>query len=645
MANVNLQSGEAQRIRDAYQSSLGRGASDDEVSNWLSGAYGWGDASNIDPIIGAISNSDEARGRRQPSQDAPTLPTPTYGPMDNTQPQQQVGDWYQQFLGRQGSPDEINNWLSGAYGYGDQNNLDAIMKAIAGSGEALNYRPQAPPSDQPRTLPQPTYGPQGFAGGASTSSVNPEDVVRNAYRQYVGRDASDEEVQTWLSGGYGWGDKNNLQGVLSGIIQSATGKPGYQDFDYWKALGFDTADMFDANGQVKPGWSRTAKGYEYNPSAAGTPPPTGTTTTTQPPGGYQQWFTTLMQGKPSSPQALSAMEAELAKYGIKLQKDSAGNVRGRIFLPDGHAYDVVSQWGQPWTWIDRGLGGDGLTSPLGGSTARPTAPTLPGGQYNDPYTKMLEEMLKSRIGNLNTPVSDPYRDQYAAALQKRTADLNNMGEGQIKQLMDFLQKRFTDLQGPGYTGAENEVWRTQALDPIEQDRSAARKRIIERMAARGHTMESGPMQAALLEVDKAFDQLRGETQTQMASTDLARREGRQQRAETIGAQLTDIPEQRARESLDVQSALEQLSALVRNEQDARSRESLGYAGTLSDLGPQRLQLALQAMGMGGSPESLGNTLFNVAGLNQNAANLNRSNSGNLWSGLGSIAAILANRGQ
>ncbi len=48
----------------------------------------------------------------------------------------------------------------------------------------------------------------------------------------------------------------------------------YQDIAYWQGKGYGTNDMFDANGQTKPGWTRTANGYEYDPSAA-TPPPVG----------------------------------------------------------------------------------------------------------------------------------------------------------------------------------------------------------------------------------------------------------------------------------------------------------------------------------------------------------------------------------
>lgn len=48
----------------------------------------------------------------------------------------------------------------------------------------------------------------------------------------------------------------------------------YQDIAYWQGKGFGYNDMFDTTtGQMKPGWTRTGKGYEYDPAAANTPPP------------------------------------------------------------------------------------------------------------------------------------------------------------------------------------------------------------------------------------------------------------------------------------------------------------------------------------------------------------------------------------
>lgn len=527
---------------------------------------------------------------------------------------------------------------------------------VPSMGGNLNYTMGVPTS---YGYTPPSAAPSGLSrgsvsGASSGFSGDGRSQIAQAYQQYLGRGASQDEINNWWSGAYGYGAGDaGLSAILNAIANSdeakqrggsgmvlgqggdtnhgydqPTSSQPYQNFDWWSAQGVPTSQIFNTQtGQLNPGWTRTANGYER----------TGGATQSGPPGGdYRSWIMSLLGGKAPTPESLQAIEGQLNQYGVKLQKDSAGRIRGRIYLPNGMAVDLINQWGQPWTWIERGIGsGDG---PSGGGL------NLPPNQYSDANTALLETLLKNRIGALSSPVDDANRAMYEAALNERARSLA-AGNKQIDQLMGYLQKRFTDLQGPGYTGAENEVIRTGALDPIEQDRKAARDRVMERLSARGIDPKSGIAQQALLDVDKAFDALRGSTQTQLAGNELARREDRAQRAQAIGAQLADIPDQRAREQLDVYSTLANLSQLARNENDARAREAVSYGGALSDLGPQRLQLAMQAAGMGGNPSSLGSLLTQIAGLNQNASAYNAQNSNSLWSGLGTIAAIMARQGQ
>lgn len=538
-------------------------------------------------------------------------------------------DAYRNSLGREASDEELRGWESGQFGGGGVNDW---VNQIAQSPEAQQRQPQQTP----------VLNQQPNVSRPQDNSSGPDDYFNSqlsgAYQNYLGRQASPDELNSWWSGGFGHGSGMSGIGAFQEAIRNSgeaktrnsgtAPQPFHMNTDYWGTQGVRPEDIFDtATGQIRPGWQRTAKGYER---IGGT---TGTTTT----GGgnnsdLQAWIRSQLTGA-SSPQALAALESTLAQRGIRLQKDSAGNVRGRLFLPDGSTVDVVNQWGQPWTWNDRGTGAGGV----GGGQ-------IPGNQYGDPYTQFLEMLIKSRIGSLQGGYDDSQRQQYMNALQGRA---NALGQGnqQLDQLMKYLQDRFTDLKGPGYTGAENEVLRTGALDPIEQDRAAARKRVLEQISARGITPDSGIAQQLMQEVDKQFDAIRGVSQTQLATNELGRRENRNQRAEAIGAQLADIPDQRAREQLDVFSALENLSLLARNEDEARSREAIQYGGVLSDLGPQRLQLAMQAAGMGGNPSSLGSILTNIAGLNQNASQFNANNSNALWSGLGSLAAIIARSGR
>lgn len=554
MAVVDLYGGDAERIRGQYRSSLGRDASDDEVSGWLSGSYGGG---GLDDWLRQIDNSDEARRRRPdrspsspPDQQQPPFTIGdgrgTYGPQDDDpwlRARNGLRNMYRWNLGRDASDDEINNWLSGAYGYGSGvEDYDKYVWAIMGSPEARRYRPQY------------------------------------------------------------------------------TGDPNLRTLEYWQSQGVPSIDIFDPmTGQLKPGWQRTAKGYER----------TGAQTNTQDGGDLQQWIMSLLGGN-SSPQALAALEQQLAARGVKLQKDSAGNVRGRLYLPDGRTVDLTNGWGQPWTWIDRGKGG----GPGHGG---------PGDQYNDPYTQWLEQMIKQRIGNLG-PVNDPNRDALMEAYRQRIAQLQNAAEPNYQKLVERLNARIKDLGTPGYTGAEGEAIRTGALDPIERDRQAARKRALERISAMGYTPESGVAQQLLQEIDREFDAMRASTQTALTTNDIQRRESRASRADSMQSALYDISEARSQEALDVFGAIEALSALARSEDEARNREQISLGGALADLGPQRLQLAMQAAGMAGNYTPLSSTLMALAGLNQNAALMNSQQRSSWMRGIGSTLYYLSRSG-
>lgn len=495
--------------------------------------------------------------------------------------------------------------------------------------------------------------------------------IRNRYQTSLLRDASDDEVTGWLSGSYGGGgidqwdnqiaqsDEAKQRGtykppdttqtpppVIGQTGQNNTGQPNttntqtppaYQDMNWWGSQNVTPDQMFDANGQLKPGWARTAKGYERVAT---------TGWDADPKGNFQGWFLQNVGSLAPSGRALEGLAPYLSKFGIKLGPRNAGGMIDTIITPDGRAWDVIESAtldsGKRWQWIPAG-GSGGSSAPGGpgmGTNTGVGGGPLPGNQYSDPYTQMLEGLIKSRIGTLQNPYDAFYRQQYEQGLQSRANALGSANT-QVTQLMDYLQKRFTELQGPGYTGAENEVIRTGALDPIETDRQAARKRVMERLSARGLTPDSGIAQQALMEVDKQFDAMRGVTQNTLTTNDLARREDRQQRAERIGGQLVDIPEARSREQLDVFQALEMLSQVARDEDASRSREAIGYAGSLNDLSMQRLQAAMQAAGMGGNPASLLSGLTGIANMNMQQSAMNRANSGSMWSGLGSIMAILA----
>jgi hypothetical protein len=94
---------------------------------------------------------------------------PQMSPADEAQQLQRA---YRQFLGRAATPQEVQGWLSGAYGHGQSGNLLPIFEAIRTSPEAQ----QRPPVNRPMG-PSPSqwadqarqYRAQGEAAGNDMS--------------------------------------------------------------------------------------------------------------------------------------------------------------------------------------------------------------------------------------------------------------------------------------------------------------------------------------------------------------------------------------------------------------------------------------------------------------------------------------------
>jgi hypothetical protein len=73
---------------------------------------------------------------------------------------------------------------------------------------------------------------------------------------------------------------------------------------------------------------------------------------------WREYFFSLSLGPVASTEALRRLEPQLEARGATLQRNSAGELRGRLYLPTynpanpwSRAVDVVTAWGGPWTWI------------------------------------------------------------------------------------------------------------------------------------------------------------------------------------------------------------------------------------------------------------------------------------------------------
>ncbi len=127
-------------------------------------------------------------------------------PMDESSQIQQA---YQMFLGRQASPDELQGWLSGSYGYGQSGNLGPIFDAIRQSAEAQ----QRPPVNMPMPVPMgggdfkpsPVGLPPGAEMGAPSMRAFADQARKyRAQGEAAGQDMSWMDQQGALAGPQGF---------------------------------------------------------------------------------------------------------------------------------------------------------------------------------------------------------------------------------------------------------------------------------------------------------------------------------------------------------------------------------------------------------------------------------------------------------
>jgi hypothetical protein len=197
-----------------------------------------------------------------------------------------------------------------------------------------------------------------------------------------------------------------------------------------------------------------------------------------------------------------------------------------------------------------------------GGARTPTA--MPGFQFDDPYTKMLEGIAQSQMGEVRS----------------------NPG---LNQLTQFLQKQFGELSAaPGFSPDELAVLRTQAFEPIEELRGASKRRALERTSMRGMLPSSGLNELDMRDIDIAADKSRAAAGRDLAIHAIDRRDADLSRAGQIASQLgLQIPGQQRGEELALASLLYDLPRKALQDALAVTQGS----PTANDLFSQAVRLA------------------------------------------------------
>jgi hypothetical protein len=216
------------------------------------------------------------------------------------------------------------------------------------------------------------------------------------------------------------------------------------------------------------------------------------------------------------------------------------------------------------------------------------------GVFNDPLTKQYEQLLQQQLAVYQQQQAT-MQQQAQEAAQRRSATAEA-----VRKLTEYTNQRVQRLQAPAYTGSEQEVLRTQLLDPLERDRAAAHKRALERVSSKGYEPDSGIAQELFNEVDRAFDEQRTRAQGTIASRQIDEQRSREQEAQQLLQYLAQLPDATARGDIDFVNHLQTLISQP-------GAQAVTTGKILADIPTQRLNDALATMGIAPSPSGASNS--------------------------------------
>ena len=317
------------------------------------------------------------------------------------------------------------------------------------------------------------------------------------------------------------------------------------------------------------------------PTAATPPAPTGPTA-----GQFQSWFMNQLAGKPFNQQTLLDLEPLLMQFGSKLTPPNMAGERTKIWDPDSQQWVRVGFGEGHPVWIGQGAGGGVGGSGYAGS---PTLGT--GSTFTDPATQQLQQFAQQWLGELET------QRTRTAGQAETLRGRQQQSQAAVDRLVEFLTKRSTELQGPAFTGPQQEILRTQVLDPIERDRTAQQQRVLERISRAGYLPSSGTAIDLQNQVDQAFNQERAGVQGNLAAQEIAQERANQQEAQQL---LSLIPQTLSAGNAGQLEFLQALDAAVNQPR----QQQFPLSSLIYDLPNNALQQALATLGMGPSPQSV-----------------------------------------
>lgn len=267
--------------------------------------------------------------------------------------------------------------------------------------------------------------------------------------------------------------------------------------------------------------------------------------------------------------------------------------------------------------------------------------------------QMLAPILQSQQQLLTSQRAQYDAQQKALEEAARSAEQRRGATAaEVDRLTKYLNARVGKLQGPAYTGTEAEVLRTQLLDPLERDRTAAQKRALEQISSRGYELDSGVAQELLAQVNRAFDEQRTSAQGGLAQRQIDEQRSREQEAQQLLQYLAALPDATARGDLEyvtyVQNLLNQPRqaslatgiaggtgvAQLMDLPNQPGMQGLGIAQLLAELPAKRLNEALAALGVAPSPSGTTSGLIQLLEQQRQQRAQQQQQAADYWSQIG-----------
>ena len=366
--------------------------------------------------------------------------------------------------------------------------------------------------------------------------------------------------------------------------------------------------------------------------------------------------------------------------------------KDKLKLPDGTVVDIIRGaypgGGEAWQWLTEPAGGSSAALGLGNYFNDPTQQFAVGGVQQ--RLQGIEQALGSQPGlgaipGLTQQAIDQWSgpQQMPGATQSILQQIAEMFSGarpqnaQLQQSVEGLRSRISELRQAPFSAGEDAALRAAAFDQLEQDRSAAKQRVLEQLGGMGHAPTSGIVARALQEVDQQYDQFRAQNTNQLAMYGIQLKDQRGAQADALEQSLSamggiDQQAEMAWKQAQVQAGLSASEVEVGWQQEVQRRLAAANAMAQMLYGVQMTQwgagqgLQQEAQGLSQIPFQLmlqslaaANGVYagqpnagtvlggygNLSGLASNQQQYNNANWGNYLGGMGTLlGTILGQRG-